>query len=41
VADDAVDAAAERIKGIMQSAAELSVPLIVDTGVGDNWDEAH
>jgi DNA polymerase-1 len=26
---------------IMQSAAELAVPLIVDTGVGANWDQAH
>ena len=25
----------------MQSAAELKVPLIVDVGIGDNWDEAH
>ena len=25
----------------MESAAELSVPLKVDTGVGKNWDEAH
>jgi len=41
VADDAVDAVAEHVKGIMQGAAELKVPLIVDTGIGDNWDEAH
>jgi DNA polymerase-1 len=41
VADDAVDAAAAHVKGIMQGAAELKVPLIVDTGIGDNWDEAH
>ena len=41
VAEGAVDTTAERIKGIMQGAAELKVPLIVDTGVGDNWDEAH
>ena len=26
---------------IMSSAADLSVDLIVDVGVGDNWDEAH
>ena len=26
---------------IMESAAELPVPLRVDSGVGDNWDEAH
>jgi len=25
----------------MAEAAELSVPLIVDIGTGDNWDEAH
>jgi len=25
----------------MQGAAELLVPLVVDVGVGDNWDEAH
>ena len=26
---------------MMQSAADLRVPLIVDCGVGDNWDQAH
>jgi DNA polymerase-1 len=25
----------------MSAAAELAVPLVVDVGVGDNWDEAH
>lgn len=25
----------------MQSAAELTVPLLVEAGVGDNWEEAH
>lgn len=25
----------------MQQAADLDVPLIVEAGVGDNWDEAH
>jgi len=25
----------------MESAAELKVPLIVDAGIGENWDEAH
>ena len=25
----------------MAGAASLSVPLVVDTGVGDNWDQAH
>ena len=25
----------------MEQAAELRVPLVVDVGIGDNWDEAH
>ncbi|MCB1565983.1 MAG: hypothetical protein KDI78_10220, partial [Xanthomonadales bacterium] len=25
----------------MQAAAELKVPLVVDSGRGANWDEAH
>jgi DNA polymerase-1 len=29
------------IRHHMSRAAELAVPLIVDIGVGDNWDEAH
>ncbi len=29
------------IKNIMCAAAELNVPLVVDVGVGNNWDEAH
>jgi len=41
IESDAIDAASERIRRIMQGAAELKVPLIVDLGVGENWDEAH
>jgi len=29
------------LKTNMENAAKLSVPLVVDIGVGDNWDEAH
>jgi DNA polymerase-1 len=25
----------------MQSVATLDVPLVVEVGVGDNWDQAH
>ena len=25
----------------MAGAAKLNVPLVVDTGVGENWDQAH
>lgn len=36
-----VDAATHLIKGVMEDAADLSVPLIVDVGTGTNWSEAH
>jgi len=32
---------AEEIRTLMESAAELTVPLVVDIGHGANWDEAH
>ena len=41
VADAAVDDLAERAVAIMTEAADLSVPLKVDFGTGQNWDEAH
>jgi DNA polymerase-1 len=31
----------ERLRELMQNVAQLDVPLIVDVGVGDNWDQAH
>ncbi len=31
----------ERIRDIMCGAADLHVPLLVDVGIGGNWDEAH
>lgn len=36
-----LESAVTQIKSNMESAAQLSVPLIVDVGVGANWDEAH
>jgi DNA polymerase-1 len=41
VAADALDEAKERIRALMEGAAELSIPLLVEIGVGSNWDEAH
>ncbi len=41
IAADAIEAAGARIRSAMESAAELAVPLVVDIGVGENWDEAH
>ena len=37
----AVDEVRARLVGFMTAAAELQVPLKVDTGVGANWDDAH
>ena len=33
--------ASAQIRSLMESAASLKVPLIVDIGQGTNWDEAH
>jgi len=41
VAEDKIEAYSERIRTLMSHAAELDVPLVVDVGVGINWDEAH
>ncbi len=41
VAEDTIDSASARIREAMESAAELAVPLVVDIGTGENWDEAH
>jgi DNA polymerase-1 len=38
---DWVTQASARLRAAMSSAAELAVPLHVDIGVGDNWDQAH
>ena len=41
VRDDLVDEVQARICPLMSQAAELDVPLLVEAGVGNNWDEAH
>ncbi|MFD0738747.1 DNA polymerase I [Lysobacter koreensis] len=38
---DFVPTLLEAVTGRMSAAAELRVPLVVDSGIGDNWDEAH
>jgi len=41
IADAQVNDCAENIRTLMCAAADLNVPLIVDIGIGNNWDEAH
>jgi DNA polymerase-1 len=41
VAAGEVGSVSDEVCRLMSGAAELSVPLLVEAGVGDNWDEAH
>ncbi len=41
IREDRIEAVSAAIRERMAGAAELSVPLVVDLGVGANWDEAH
>jgi len=41
VREDLVDQVREEIRVHMSGAAKLDVPLLVEVGVGNNWDEAH
>ena len=36
-----VETLKQEVTARMATAAELAVPLVIDHGVGDNWDEAH
>ncbi len=41
IAEDQVDSASTQLCTLMSDAASLNVPLVVEAGIGDNWDEAH
>ena len=41
VAENQVETVSKSLKQHMSSAASLKVPLLVEVGVGNNWDEAH
>ncbi|MFZ0256785.1 MAG: DNA polymerase I [Gammaproteobacteria bacterium] len=41
VAEDSLDETRQMIIAHMTRAADLSIPLLVEAGVGKNWDEAH
>jgi len=36
-----LDTVKSKVTQLMQSVATLEVPLLVEVGVGDNWDQAH
>jgi DNA polymerase-1 len=41
VPEDELAVVKDRVRDLMQSVHRLDVPLVVDVGVGNNWDEAH
>jgi DNA polymerase-1 len=41
VAEDELDAVREQVVARMTAAADLAVPLVVDSGYGKDWDTAH
>ncbi|UVL56467.1 DNA polymerase I [Pseudomonas sp. B21-035] len=41
VREDLIEQVREQIRPHMSGAAQLDVPLLVEVGVGSNWDEAH
>ncbi|QXH46628.1 DNA polymerase I [Pseudomonas xanthosomatis] len=41
VREDLVQQVKDEIRGHMSGAAQLDVPLLVEVGIGSNWDEAH
>ncbi|PIE25205.1 MAG: DNA polymerase I [Neptuniibacter caesariensis] len=41
VREDQVESFVAAVKGKMAAAADLDVPLLVEAGIGDNWEQAH
>jgi DNA polymerase-1 len=36
-----LDSVTHHVRELMQSVAKLDVPLVVEVGIGENWDKAH
>lgn len=41
VREELINEVSAKLKSLMSGAADLDVPLLVEVGVGANWDEAH
>ncbi len=41
IKEDKVEAYKQHINKLMENSVRLDVPLVVEAGVGNNWDEAH
>ena len=41
VREELVETVSAQLRSLLGAAAELAVPLLVEVGVGNNWDEAH
>ena len=41
VPDNELELVKAKVAELMQSVAKLEVPLVVEVGVGENWDKAH
>jgi DNA polymerase-1 len=41
VPEDELEEVKVKLRVLMENVAKLDVALIVDVGVGDNWDQAH
>ena len=41
VKESELESVKQRIQSLMENSMSLDVPLKVEVGVGDNWDEAH
>ncbi len=41
IKEEAVEAASKQIRTLMEGSMALDVPLLVEVGVGDNWEQAH